>query len=464
MRGRCGPGRTAYGSGRKLAQDAQLKLTVDKRVGDRTFADYAQAGKVNFGEAAEAFISRLPANERSREAYLSAYRAHVRPGYAGKTVAQVANDRDGVLDLLTVTMKDLSISVRRKVRMIITGTCDEAVKAGKIRAHRLDGIELADNGMKHDRTDFVFPARAQVTFVADGDAGTLGAGICVWLMRGCGLRIEEALAVEKADFRENGEILRVCQQATRDGSGTVPLKKRKRGEYRDVPVPTWLWNMVRDLPDGPLMPGNGDRRYQLYTTVYNRFMNAAGKAGIPEGFTPHSLRHAFASAMLAWGVHKRGGTRGCRAECRVRGVEQAGNGEVSTGGRWSRGSPSLCRGSEAVRLSHRLVSPGTCRRAREWDDGTITHRDLLWRGGRAIGRVRAGGLPLFAHGRGSISADPLLPLASYCAQAQGPFAFATTARLGAAAGSGHRMWARPASPDAASPLPASPSGRMPGRR
>ena len=52
--------------------------------------------------------------------------------------------------------------------MIIIGTCDEAVKAGKIREHRLADIELADNGTKHDRTDFVFPEYAQVKFVADG--------------------------------------------------------------------------------------------------------------------------------------------------------------------------------------------------------------------------------------------------------------------------------------------------------
>ena len=67
----------------------------------------------------------------------------------------------------------------------------------------------------------MFPAHAQVKFVADGNDETLGAGICVWLMRGCGLRIEEALAVEKADFRENGTILRVYQQATRDGRETA---------------------------------------------------------------------------------------------------------------------------------------------------------------------------------------------------------------------------------------------------
>jgi integrase len=295
-------GRTVYGSGKKLAQDAQLKLTVDKRSGDKTFADYAKLGKANFGAAAEAFISRLAVNERSRDSYLSAYRTHVRPVFGDYTIARVANDRDGVLDLLTVTMKEFSISVRRNARMIITGTCDEAVKAGKIREHRLDEIELADNGTKHDRTDFVFPAHAQVKFVANGDKETLGAGICVWLMRGCGLRIEEALAVGKADFRENGTILRVYQQATRDGRETAPLKKRKRGEYRDIPVPTWLWDMVKDLPNGPLMPGNGDRKFQLYGTVYERFMNAAKVAGIPAGFTPHSLRHAFASAMLSKGV------------------------------------------------------------------------------------------------------------------------------------------------------------------
>jgi integrase len=289
-------GRTVYGSGRKLAQDAQLKLTVDKRAGDKTFADYTTAGKANFGAAAEAFIARLQVNDRSRDSYLSTYNKHVKPVFGGRTLAQVANDRDAVLDLLTVSMAGLSVSPRRQARMVIEGTLDEAVKAGKLREHRVGGIELSDNGAKHDRTDFVFPSHAQVSAVAGA------AGICVWLMRGCGLRIEEALAVKKADFREHGTILRVACQATRDGSETAPLKKRKFGEYRDVPVPTWLWAIVRDLPDGQLTPGNGERTFQLYGTVYERFTIAARNAGIPAGFTPHSLRHAFASAMLSKGV------------------------------------------------------------------------------------------------------------------------------------------------------------------
>jgi hypothetical protein len=299
-------GRTAYGSGRKLAQDFQLQLTVDKRSGDITFT-HGKAGKTSFGDAVEAYISRMSAGDATKAQYRANYRANVRPVFGNRTLAQVANDRDGVMDLLTVTMKDKSISVRTITRLLIVGTCDEAVTAGKLARHRLAGIELADNGPKN-HSDFVFPTYGQVRFVAEGGVNPAsgrridGAGICVWIMRGCGLRLEEALAVEKSDFKEGGSYLRVMWQATRDGRGRAPLKARKRGEYRDVPVPTWLWEMVKDLPDGPLMPGGGGRTYERGGTVYARFVRAAEAAGIPEGFHPHSLRHLFASVMLGQGI------------------------------------------------------------------------------------------------------------------------------------------------------------------
>ncbi len=66
-----------------------------------TFADYVLAGKANFGKAAEAFIGRLQVNDRSRDSYLSTYNKHVKHVVGGRTLAEVANDRDGVLDLLT---------------------------------------------------------------------------------------------------------------------------------------------------------------------------------------------------------------------------------------------------------------------------------------------------------------------------------------------------------------------------
>jgi integrase len=301
-------GRVSYGSGRKLAQDWQLKLTVDKRSGGITFADHGTSGKQNFGEACEQFIERMQVNENIRVLYLRSYRTYVQRVFGDRTLAQVARDRDGVTELLTVTMKHLSNSPRQQTRMLIVGTCDEAVKAGRLGRHHLADIGLADHGPKHLHADFVFPAYEQVKFVAEGgvNPGSTrsvgGAGICVWLMRGCGLRIEESLAASKGDFIEGGAVLRVMWQASRDGRRRDSLKHRKAGEYRDVPVPSWLWAMVKDMPDGPLMPGRRGNLFQWYNAVYLRFVRTAAVAGIPDGFTPHSLRHAFASAMLARGV------------------------------------------------------------------------------------------------------------------------------------------------------------------
>jgi integrase len=299
-------GRVEFGSGRKLARDWQLKLTVDKRSGDIAFTDHSKSGKENFGEACELFIARLPVLDASKGNYLSVYRTHVKPVFGDMTLTQVANDRGSVMDLLAVTMKKLSNTPRQQARYVIVATLDEAVKAGRLSKHRLDGIELADHG-RYSHKNFVFPAYKQVRVVADGGMNPKsrravgGAGLCVWLMRGCGLRIEEALAACKEDFIEDGAVLRVAWQASRDGTKKLPLKHRKAGEYRDVPVPSWLWEMVRDMPDGPLSPGNG-RLFHQYGTILFRFTHAAEIAGIADGFTPHSLRHAFASAMLARGV------------------------------------------------------------------------------------------------------------------------------------------------------------------
>ena len=91
-------GRVDYGSGKKLARDWQLKLTVDKRSGDITFTDHSKSGKQNFGEACEQFIARMRVGENSRDRYRLV--PDVRRGLFGdKTLAQVAQDRDGVTEL-----------------------------------------------------------------------------------------------------------------------------------------------------------------------------------------------------------------------------------------------------------------------------------------------------------------------------------------------------------------------------
>ena len=79
----------------------------------------------------------------------------------------MANDRDGVADLLAKDMGHLCITRRRQARTIITGTLDEAVKAGKLTKHNLSDIEIKDTGRATERSDFVFPAHEQIGQVAE---------------------------------------------------------------------------------------------------------------------------------------------------------------------------------------------------------------------------------------------------------------------------------------------------------
>jgi integrase len=287
-------GRVKYGSGQRKAKDARLKITHDKRADGASFID-PRGGRADFCAAVDKWINRHAVAETTRARYRDTARKWVKTKFAGRSVAQVASDRDRVTELLAEDMAHLSITKRRQARTIITATIGEAVNAGKLAKHNLHDIEIRDNGRATQRADFVFPSHEQISAVA----GKIG--IVVWLMRGCGLRIEEALAVDRDEFL-TPRTLRLTGQASRDGRTKMPLKHRKAGEYRDVPVPGWLWEKVRDLPGGPLVPGNNDRAYQVYGTVQGSFKIAATDAGIPAGFRPHSLRHAFASTLLSRGV------------------------------------------------------------------------------------------------------------------------------------------------------------------
>jgi integrase len=285
-----GSGRPRYGSGKRLARDAQLKIAHDKRA--RVFID-PRLGSARFRDECEKWISRHAVTELTKEAYKNILNAHVGPVLGDRSLASVAQARDDVLDLLTVRLGEGSNSRRKIARALITGVLDEGVRAGKITMHRCDGIVLPDNGTVGNHGDFVFPSHAQLAALAGG----IRQPLTIWLMRGCGLRIEEALAVHKSCFRDGGTVLRVYEQASRDGSKTRPLKHRKAGEYRDIPVPAYLWEMVTDLPDGYLFRADG--RFPSYSSYRHGFNAQARKAGIPAGFTPHSLRHAFVSALLS---------------------------------------------------------------------------------------------------------------------------------------------------------------------
>lgn len=119
------------------------------------------------------------------------------------------------------------------------------------------------------------------------------------LLYGSGLRINEALALER-------------REAPRPGS-EAPLRVRgKGGKERLVPVlpvvreamAVWLGQHGDARPEAPLFLGA--RGARLDAGVAQRALRRyRRRAGLPEHATPHALRHSFATHLLAAGADLR---------------------------------------------------------------------------------------------------------------------------------------------------------------
>jgi hypothetical protein len=177
-----GQGRPRYGSGKRLAQDAQLKIAHDKRA--RVFID-PKLGSAKFRDECEKWITRHAGAELTKEAYQGILRAHVGPVFGDRTIAAVAQARDDVIDLLTIRLGEGSNSRRKIARALITGVLDEAVTAGKITMHRCGGITLPDSGGNGNHDDFVFPSHVQLLMLANGSEEPPAGGIKVSIRKSC---------------------------------------------------------------------------------------------------------------------------------------------------------------------------------------------------------------------------------------------------------------------------------------
>ncbi|UOM36039.1 tyrosine recombinase XerC [Acuticoccus sp. I52.16.1] len=119
------------------------------------------------------------------------------------------------------------------------------------------------------------------------DAAVLG------LLYGCGLRVGEATGLDVADVAEPLTRLRI---------------RGKGGKERDVPVLPRVATLVdayrRTAPfalcDGPFF--RGEKGGRLSPRIVQRSVEAWRHAlGLPDTATPHALRHAFATHILAHG-------------------------------------------------------------------------------------------------------------------------------------------------------------------
>jgi integrase len=288
----------SFGRDRREAQDFALKIEYDKRA--RTFID-PKAGEILFRKYSDEVVGHRIVAESTREVYASLLRTHINPTFGNRPINAVR--REDIKKLITTMIaRGLGPSRIHEAHLVVSMIFNEAVRDKKITASPCVDIELPD---VVTCKDFILPTNAQVETLAAALPDDWSA--TVWLMHGCGLRIGEALAVSVRCRVQGGRILRVTEQVNPTAQ-LRPLKFRKNGDYRDVPLPQYVSEKINKhiadystTDDGYLFRG---RKKKLVTrnSYRQHFVDAVTAAGLSSEFVPHSLRHYFASIALSSGI------------------------------------------------------------------------------------------------------------------------------------------------------------------
>ncbi|RMH52168.1 MAG: tyrosine recombinase XerC [Zetaproteobacteria bacterium] len=120
----------------------------------------------------------------------------------------------------------------------------------------------------------------------------------VALLYGCGVRISEAVALDLTDLDAGARLLRIV--------------RGKGGKARQVPIPSGAMRLLcRWLDLRPLLPAQpalfvNRRGGRISSRSVQRMMKRlAAEQGADAAVTPHRLRHAFATDLLAGGADLR---------------------------------------------------------------------------------------------------------------------------------------------------------------
>ncbi|MER7885849.1 tyrosine-type recombinase/integrase [Streptomyces fimicarius] len=130
------------------------------------------------------------------------------------------------------------------------------------------------------------------------------------LMSGCGVRNGEVLAVNINTIVAN-DVYRITEQVNQTTKTYAPLKHRKVGDYRDVPLPARVKHSIEwyadtcGTIDGYLLrsPRNLTKPMLNYC-IGNQWqrMKKAGLVEIPERMVVYGFRHFFASNCLTHSI------------------------------------------------------------------------------------------------------------------------------------------------------------------
>ncbi|MFE2104349.1 tyrosine-type recombinase/integrase [Kitasatospora sp. NPDC059463] len=303
----------------KVEHDKGMKIYLDPERGAITLRAYAKE-----------WIERQILAEATIRNYEGFIRNHLVPHLGRKTLAGLGKpDFERFIAALHRNGEGMAASTINDRMKFVTAMMEAAVTEKRIPDNPAAGVKIVRTSSLAVDEDEI-PTPDEVHLLATNISRQYR--LSIYLMAGAGERLSEALAFS-TECRRPGYIRirwQVSAKANRGDCRTtfVPLKHRAEGEYRDVPIALFLEEEIeahdeiyRPIPVTFKDKGGKEKTLHVYFAPRDRgkgkmptastfgyhFRKACIAAGLVDAegnpkYTPHSLRHFFASAALANGV------------------------------------------------------------------------------------------------------------------------------------------------------------------
>lgn len=281
---------------RELRAAAKLELKAGRAPSSRT------AVRVTLDAFfTETFVPETLAGlkESSQRAAKSRFNAHLRTPLGALSVGDVTYDRCAKLRAALVGRDDISGQTKREVLLLLRQLLDEAVRRGLIPTNPAVHLKLPEKKARAITIPDFAVAQRVVAEIRDPVPRMLAE-----LLLRTGLRLNEATALQWGDVDQEAGRIHV-RRSLDPATGKLTTPKTSES-FRVVDVPQSLIALLKayhkDVPSKLwVFPSKGDGPFNDRNFNQRHWAPALKRAEAPH-FTPHGLRHLFASHLLQQGV------------------------------------------------------------------------------------------------------------------------------------------------------------------
>lgn len=274
---------------------------VDPRLGDRAFGEFAAAWDRD--------LDRRGLSAKTRATYRSTAARHVLGPLGSIPVAQV-NTGPFLKAFVRDHLDDHGPGEVHKTKQVIASIIDLALDDGAVVANHAKGLKLPNVARREPQ--ILTPGQVErlageVREPSDRSAGHDGLALLVESAPYLGLRAGEFAGLRARRVDLDRRVI-VVAETLYDVDGALVWGPTKNGRHRHVDIPKSIADdLARHLAaagatgDATVFasPRGGLLRWQNF---YRRvFKPAVRRAGLPDGTCFHSLRHTYASWLIANG-------------------------------------------------------------------------------------------------------------------------------------------------------------------